>query len=52
MLKNQFVMSKFKVTTDVLGKWRPIWTPSWIYENALWSVSRAFNMLFYSYFWR
>ena len=40
---------KHTTTCNVLGKWRPFWTPSWISYKALNLLSRTFSMLFYSY---
>jgi len=32
-------------------KWRPFWTPSWVFWKAPGGFSRTFSMLFCPYFW-
>jgi len=34
ILKIQLFMTSFKLTSRFLWKWRPFWTPSWIYEKS------------------
>jgi len=43
------VVSYFK-HTHVFFKWRPIWTPSWVFWKAAGRFFRTFSMLFCPYF--